>query len=301
MDCTKVEIKKGSKGEDVKELQKYLQFLGIYSAEIDGECGDKTVKAIKTLQGRFDLKQDGIFGKISCKNTGINGLDVSLGNVRVIEKAQFKDMINRFEKYTKDNNREPNIVYLDINTKYRYITKAKYKDMKGRWDKFIQDNKREPNFVNINISTTLTTTTTSSEDQWFINQFSDAVGKKITSFKQGYEAIKNRKYLYYYNDIYTQSVALKRLKNKQGLNCSDISQLLWRLAKAFGLDVHYVHIICKSGGGHIIIKVKEGKKWVWVDGAAALSSGKSYGQGWCYNGRVICEDDGWLMKDDGIT
>ena len=300
LNCEKINLKKGSKGNEVKEVQKYLTWLGLYTAKVDGEYGNLTLEAVKKLQKRYNLVTDGIYGKITCNKCGINGQDIS-NSIQTIDNTTFKDMITRYNMYIKAYNKEPQILYLEITNKYRYITLAKYKDMKNRWDKFIKENGRESKLININIANT--TPGTTSEDKEFINKFSEAVGKKITTFKEGCDAIKNRKYLGYNNDIYSQKVALERLKNKKGLNCSDISQLLHRLAKAFGLEVHYVHLKCKSGTGHIIIKVrKKGtSSWTWVDGAAMLSSGKAYGQGWCYNGKVICEDDKWLLSDDGIT
>lgn len=296
MDCNKVNIKLNSKGNDVKELQQYLKFLGLYTSEIDEQCGNKTVTAIKKLQKNYNLVSDGIFGKLSCQGCGINGQDISNSN-QTIEKTIFKDMITRRDEYIKTNKKEPNICYIDINTKYRYVTNTKFKEMYSRWITFTTKNGREPNYAYINKPVETNNTTTKTEDQKYIDLFSDAVGVKVTSFKQGYNAIKYRKYIGYNNDIYDRATALKRLKNKQGLNCSDISQLLYRLAEAFGLTVHYIHLRCKSGIGHIILSVGN----TWVDGAAALSSGKAYGSGWCYNGTVINRDDKWLMTDDGKT
>lgn len=302
LDCKKVNLNKGSEGNDVKVVQRYLQWLGLYKDIVDGFYGNKTVDAVKKLQKQYNLVSDGNFGEITCRNAGINGEDMSKSAL-VVDNADFKDMIKRYENFKINNGRSPNIMYLSNSNHYRYISLQKYLDMKNRWDSFIKTNGREPKFVNINKASISQGNTLKTEDELFIELFSNAVGKKITSFRQGYEAIKYRGYILYYNDIYSAAIALNRLKNKSGLNCCDISQLLYRLAKAFKLDVHYVHLKCKSGTGHIIIKVKEkgSSKWTWVDGAAALSSGKAYGQGWCYNGKVLCEDDKFLMSDDGKT
>ena len=62
MDCSKVNIKKGSTGKAVQELQTYLQYLRFYTQEVDGKCGDYTVEAIKKMQKAYDVKVDGIFG-----------------------------------------------------------------------------------------------------------------------------------------------------------------------------------------------------------------------------------------------
>ena len=58
-------LKKGSKGQQVKNLQKYLNWFGAYGLEVDGDFGTKTQKAVKDFQKRTGLAVDGIFGKNS--------------------------------------------------------------------------------------------------------------------------------------------------------------------------------------------------------------------------------------------
>ena len=58
-------LKKGSKGQQVKNLQKYLNWFGSYGLEVDGDFGTKTQKAVKDFQKRTGLAVDGIFGKNS--------------------------------------------------------------------------------------------------------------------------------------------------------------------------------------------------------------------------------------------
>lgn len=297
INCNKTNLKKGDSGTLVKEVQNYMKYIGLYTYNIDGKYEDETVKSVKKLQKRYNLVQDGKFGTITCKNSGINGQDIS-NSIQVLKKDVFKDMVNRHDQFVKNNGREPQICWTSLVNKYRYITISKYNEMKKRFDEFTQKHNREPNYTYINIPKESTNSATGmTETQAFINKFSDAVGKNITSFRQGYNAIKYRKYIGYNNDIYDRETALYRLKYKKGLNCSDISQLLYKLAQCFGHNVHYIHLKCRSGIGHIILSVDG----TWVDGASALSSGHAYGTGWCYNGRVINKDDKWLMTDDGRT
>ena len=169
MDCNKVNIKNGSKGEQVKQVQKYLEFLGYYDGRIDGNCGSYTVSAIKSLQKSKGLKVDGNFGPLTCQSSGINGTDIS-NTSKTIDKGVWKNIMQRYEDYKKKNGCEPNICYININTRYEYITNTKYKDIKSRYDKYIKDNKSEPNFVYINKTTTTTNnnnTTTSTNLTYF--------------------------------------------------------------------------------------------------------------------------------------
>lgn len=58
----KTDIKKGSKGEDVKHLQNFLNWYLKAGLKKDGICGAKTVSAIKKFQKKHKLKVDGWFG-----------------------------------------------------------------------------------------------------------------------------------------------------------------------------------------------------------------------------------------------
>lgn len=52
----------GDRGEEVKKLQKFLNWYGQYGLAVDGIVGRKTINAVKMYQGREKLKVDGGFG-----------------------------------------------------------------------------------------------------------------------------------------------------------------------------------------------------------------------------------------------
>ena len=53
----------GDKGEEVKKLQRFLNFYENYSLLLDGDCGSKTLEAVRNFQQCEGLKIDGCFGK----------------------------------------------------------------------------------------------------------------------------------------------------------------------------------------------------------------------------------------------
>lgn len=55
-------LKKGSKGTQVKNLQKFLNWYGSYKLEVDGVFGANTYNAVKKFQKANGLTVDGIFG-----------------------------------------------------------------------------------------------------------------------------------------------------------------------------------------------------------------------------------------------
>ena len=66
-DCTKINLKSGSQGEDVKKLQTILKARGYYTRQVDGDYGQYTVAAVKKLQQVQGNSQDGEFGPKTCQ------------------------------------------------------------------------------------------------------------------------------------------------------------------------------------------------------------------------------------------
>ena len=55
-------LKYGSQGQDVKELQGRLKYLGYFYGKVDGIFGTATQKSVKWFQSEFGMKVDGIVG-----------------------------------------------------------------------------------------------------------------------------------------------------------------------------------------------------------------------------------------------
>jgi peptidoglycan hydrolase-like protein with peptidoglycan-binding domain len=60
-------VKKGTRGTDVKHVQKFLNWCIGSKLDVDGVCGGLTDKAIRKYQKQYGLKVDGIFGSQSKK------------------------------------------------------------------------------------------------------------------------------------------------------------------------------------------------------------------------------------------
>lgn len=55
-------LRNGSKGEDVKQMQEYLNQLGFDCGDADGEFGDNTEIGLKEFQQKYKLEVDGEYG-----------------------------------------------------------------------------------------------------------------------------------------------------------------------------------------------------------------------------------------------
>jgi len=65
--------KRGSRGDEVLNIQKRLSAWGYYDGSIDGIYGSATEKAVKKFQKKHGLKADGIAGAATLEKLGLPG------------------------------------------------------------------------------------------------------------------------------------------------------------------------------------------------------------------------------------
>ena len=90
-------LRKGSRGDDVKEVQKLLNDKGYGQIGVDGIFGSGTAKAVKRFQAASGLGVDGIVGPNTpdCGSTRSTGSQLILGRIvcsiqksTVVQQAQ---------------------------------------------------------------------------------------------------------------------------------------------------------------------------------------------------------------------
>lgn len=64
-------LKWGSRGAEVKEVQRRLKDWGFYKGSVDGIYGWRTAVAVKAFQRKHGLKPDGVVGNATAKALGI--------------------------------------------------------------------------------------------------------------------------------------------------------------------------------------------------------------------------------------
>ncbi len=65
-------LKQGSKGDEVREMQRRLKLWGYYKGSVDGVFGAGTKSAVIAFQKKNGLKADGVVGKETYKALGMN-------------------------------------------------------------------------------------------------------------------------------------------------------------------------------------------------------------------------------------
>ena len=127
---------------------------------------------------------------------------------------------------------------------------------------------------------------------YFISKFGN-----VSCIDDALAKIRNRGYGYYYDDRYSNKTSIDRMRNGQGVNCTDASQLFWHIGKALGYDVKAIHIKCRGGDGHIRLQFnKNGSGWFNRDPASVLD-GECVECIWCGNGTYLATNPQWFMSN----
>ena len=172
-----------------------------------------------------------------------------------------------------------------------------YTDMAKRVKAYKKTHGKNPKKVKVQGTNNNNTTSKTTDNT--LKKCYDAFGK-FTSFDGFLEKIQGRGYAYYYNSNYNTDTTIKRIKNKQGVNCTDSTQLGYRVATALGYkDVQIIHVRCSQGDGHVRMRMRDKKtgEFFYRDPASVLN-GSSIDSNWCIRGHtVLAYNPSWIFAD----
>lgn len=223
-------------------------------------------------------------------------------------KSEIIDSIERVNNFITKNKKAPKTVRVGKDT-LKWLTWKELepvKDMQNRIQKFINKNKTYPNYVTYANSkmmkeeykyiwafdkTELPRTTGDKIVDKFIKTFG-----KFKTFDDALRLVNNKGYSYYYDDVYTNSTSIDRIKSKKGINCTDSCQLFYHIAKYLNYKVDVLHVQCVSGG-HVRLKLTKNGKTYYRDPASVLNdNGKPIANNWCANAPLIAVNPQWFMN-----
>ena len=214
----------------------------------------------------------------------------------------------------------------------RKVIKSVYQDMAKRCNQYIKQNGKLPNYVTIlgtqkcsiilwmfQLSKIVSAYNGKLPDNILINSadlqkpqpkpvqdevyayFTKVFGK-VNTIDDALAKVQDCGYGYYYDDKLSNKQTIDGLANPNGTkpNCTDIHHVFWHIGKALGYDVRAVHVICRSGTGHIRLDFKHpqntGNQWIHRD-ASAVADGNCITCIWCENGEILSYNPSWFLEN----
>ena len=166
-------------------------------------------------------------------------VDLSNTNTKIL-KADFKDIINRVNKYitqggedSKGKISDDRNIYIDYPSNTKHIKYKTYKILKTNWDNFIKAYGREPNYVTINPTVTSTTKNCYNNPRYY----SGTEMKQETNYYCGVNVTQQTLYSItgkYYSESYLAKL-LGTTKNGTGPN--EILNVIKKLLTGLGYNV----------------------------------------------------------------
>ena len=233
--------------------------------------------------------------KTSIKKITINGADHSTGNdySRQITKKEYLDMAARLINFVEKNHKLPN--YITVANKNMRVSDYTY--MFARILVYYDSHKQYPKYAEVN-SKAFTKPTESGNTvfDYFVKVFGS-----ISSIDDALEKISGRGYGYYYDDQYSNKQSIDRMKNRQGVNCTDSCQVFYNLGQVFVKKGKYkkvecLHVKCRGGDGHVRLRFTKPDGGVFYrDPACTLESGGTCN--WCMDGTLLAVNPAWFIQN----
>lgn len=214
---------------------------------------------------------------------------------RQVYYSTYIDMAERLCKYVEQHHKLPN--YITVNNMKMKVSDYTY--MFSRILVYYDLNEKYPKYAEVNSKAFVKPDETTNEVyDYFVKVF----GTFDNTIDDALAKIAGKKYGYYYDDVYSNKQSIDRMKNGQGVNCTDSCHVFYNIVLALIKKGKYrkvecLHIKCRGGDGHVRLRItKNDGNYIYRDPAAVLDSG-SLTYNWCMNGTLIAINPSWFMAN----
>lgn len=267
----------------------------------------KKAKEIKTSVEKKYKKPNGVWSYYICKSIitpkkdipkiTVNNAEKSTGNDfgRQITKSEYLDMAKRLVKFVESYHKIPN--YITIKNKNMRVSDYTY--MFARILVYYNTNSILPKYANVN-SKAYIKPSESTNDVY--NYFVKVFGSFGDTIDGALSKISSRGYGYYYDDVYSNKQSIDRMKNRQGVNCTDSCHVFYNIMLALIKKGKYkkvecLHVKCSGGDGHVRLRITANNGTTFLrDPACTLSDGGTCN--WCTNNyTLLAVNPSWFMSN----
>ena len=215
-----------------------------------------------------------------------------------IYKEDYLDQARRVHQYVLQYNKMPN--YVSTLKSKKRVNIDLYSYCIAKILVYYKEHGQLPNYCTYNSnylkkegSTPSSKTYSEQILEYFISKFGN-----VTSIDGALAKIKGRGYGYYYDDAYSNKQSIDRMKNGQGVNCTDACQVFWHIGKALGYDVRCVHVKCRGGEGHVKLQFKNSRYPSFFErDPASILDGTCIECVWCADGTVLAYNPQWFLNN----
>ena len=216
---------------------------------------------------------------------------------RQIKKDKYLEMAKYLIWFAEKKGRMPN--YIEYKENKRLSQKV-YTLMFADIVNYYNKKGKLPNEINVNSKRFVKPTEPQNEVYaYFVKKFGD-FGDTIDG---ALEKVSGNGYGYYYDDVYSNKESIDRMKNYQGVNCTDSCHVFYNILlelikKDKYKKVECIHVLCKGGDGHVRLRITlNDGDYIYRDPACTLSDNGSAYCNWCMDGELLAIDPSWFLEN----
>lgn len=266
-----------------KKVKETVESTYAVPNEVDGvRHGEYTYLFAQTILagGLKDIQRKGVGAA-----TTPSGDTITAGK---IYRSAYVDMCKRMVDFVDEKGKLPSYITWDNKKVHEFL----YEYVFAKIIEYMAIYNKAPDYViadsNAFVKPQPKKTYTEEIFEYFCNKFG-----RPTSIDDALSKIQNKGYGYYYDDTYSNKTSIDRMKNGQGVNCTDSCQVFWHIGKALGYEVRSIHIKCRGGDGHIRLQFRKTGDFFNRDPAAVLD-GECVECIWCSNGTYLATNPAWF-------
>lgn len=215
---------------------------------------------------------------------------------RQISKKDYLDIAKRYVNYIEKNKQFPNFAtYGKYNIRPRLLT-IFFADILVSYDK----NGKLPSEININSKCF---TKPSESGNAVYDYFVKVFGKFDNTIDGALSKIDGKGYGGYSDDRYSNKESITRMKNGQGVNCTDSCHVFYNIMKQLiklgkYKKVECLHVRCSSGTGHVRLRITMNDSTKILRDPASVLDGNGVKSNWCTsNFELWGIDPSWFMEN----
>ena len=215
------------------------------------------------------------------------------GFSRQVIQSQYLDMAKRLTAFVESKHKLPNNIKLGG----KVMKVRDYTYMFSRILIYYDEHKTLPKYANVNTKCWIKPSENENEVyKYFVKTFG-----KISCIDDALDKISGRGYGYYYDDKYSNKQSIDRMKNRQGVNCTDSCHVFYNIGLQFVKQGRYkkvecLHIKCRGGDGHVRLRFTTNNgETFYRDPACTLSDGGYCN--WCLDGTLLAVNPSWFMQN----
>ena len=217
-----------------------------------------------------------------------------------ISKAKYLEMAKYLIWFCEKKGRMPN--YIEYKTQYSYKRLSQRTYVMMFADIIVYYNKKGklPSSINVNAKRFIKPSEPENEVYAYFKKVFGDFGDTIDG---ALEKVGGHGYGYYYDDVYSNKTSIDRMRDYNGVNCTDSCHVFYNILlelikKGKYKKVECIHVLCSGGDGHVRLRITlNDGDYIYRDPACTLSDNGDDFCNWCMNGELLAVDPDWFLEN----